>query len=178
MPTEDAAAAKKHKPPTFKPPRPAGKAKEADSTRRKSAKKPAAQTISSSDEAASNDDEDSDSDMVDAEDTSHGSDPPPVIPPELLTWLLQHHFTDKSTKVGKEAKGPIGKYMETFVREALARAAFERSETDGGKSRAEFLEVGFLPLIPTQCTKNILIYSNAMQVEDLEKLAPQLILDF
>ena len=32
------------------------------------------------------------------------------------------------------------KYIETFVREAIARAAFERSETNGGGGR-DFLEV-------------------------------------
>lgn len=59
------------------------------------------------------------------------------IPADLLRTLLQHHFTDKSTKVGTEASLLVGKYMDTFVREALARAAYERSEADGG----DFLEV-------------------------------------
>ena len=48
--------------------------------------------------------------------------------------------------------------METFVRETLARAAFARVEADeaaGGGEMGGFLEV-----------------------EDLEKLAPQLLLDF
>lgn len=45
--------------------------------------------------------------------------------------------------------------METFVREALARAAYERSNAEGGAAGRDFLEV-----------------------EDLEKLAPQLLLDF
>ena len=31
--------------------------------------------------------------------------------------------------------------METFVREAIARATFERSEADGGGLGGEFLEV-------------------------------------
>lgn len=31
-------------------------------------------------------------------------------------------------RIGKEANGVVGKYMETFVREAIARAALERSE--------------------------------------------------
>lgn len=50
-------------------------------------------------------------------------------------------------RIGKEANGVIGKYMETFVREAIARAAFERSESaategpGGGGGAGEFLEV-------------------------------------
>ena len=34
----------------------------------------------------------------------------------------------------------VGKYIETFVREAIARAAFERSEAEGGLG-GQFLEV-------------------------------------
>ena len=49
-----------------------------------------------------------------------------------------------------------GKYMEIFVREAIARARFERGDTATGGGITD----GFL------------------QVEDLERLAPQLILDF
>lgn len=48
--------------------------------------------------------------------------------------------------------------METFVREAIARAAFERRQAAGAQAAGgvgDFLEV-----------------------EDLEKLAPQLVLDF
>jgi hypothetical protein len=80
------------------------------------------------------------------------------IPPKLLTRLLYEGFEDKDMKIGKEAMLVVGKYMETFVREALARAAFERQEGDAEKGSGE--GDGFL------------------QVEDLEKLAPQLLLDF
>lgn len=59
------------------------------------------------------------------------------IPADLLRTLLQHHFSDKKLKVGTEASLLVGKYLDTFVREALARAAFERTEADGG----DFLEV-------------------------------------
>lgn len=50
-------------------------------------------------------------------------------------------------RIGKEANGVIGKYMETFVREVIARAAFERAESlekeGGGADRVagDFLEV-------------------------------------
>ena len=67
-------------------------------------------------------------------------DPPPTIPPKLLTKLLHHHFEHDKTRISKDANELVGKYMETFVREALARAAFERSEAEGGLG-GHFLEV-------------------------------------
>jgi hypothetical protein len=71
----------------------------------------------------------------------------PAIPPELLTKLLHHHFDREATRIGKDANKVVGKYMETFVREAIARAALERGEAAaaaaaGGEGRAgDFLEV-------------------------------------
>ena len=50
-------------------------------------------------------------------------------------------------RIGKEANGLIGKYMETFVREAIARAAFERAEAqkeEVGGIEGDFLEVSGL----------------------------------
>ncbi|KAI9705170.1 MAG: hypothetical protein M1820_005317 [Bogoriella megaspora] len=81
-------------------------------------------------------------------------DAPPPIPQKLLTRLLHEGFDDSKTRIGKDAMAVIGKYMELFVREAIARAAAEREEADAGAGD------GFL------------------EVEDLEKLAPQLLLDF
>ncbi|GES62243.1 CENP-S complex, centromere protein X [Aspergillus terreus] len=80
----------------------------------------------------------------------------PTIPPKLLTRLLHHHFQNEKTKIAKDANEVVAKYVDVFVREALARAAYERSEGGGGSSVAD----GFL------------------EVEDLEKMAPQLALDF
>ncbi|PLN86634.1 CENP-S associating centromere protein X-domain-containing protein [Aspergillus taichungensis] len=76
----------------------------------------------------------------------------PAIPTKLLTRLLHQHFQNPKTKVAKEANPVIAKYVDVFVREALARAAYERAEGGGGD--------GFL------------------EVEDLEKMAPQLTMDF
>jgi hypothetical protein len=57
-------------------------------------------------------------------------------------------------RISKDADSAIGKYMETFVREAVARAAYERAgekELGGG-----FMEVGCsLPLLRVT---EILIY--------------------
>jgi hypothetical protein len=67
----------------------------------------------------------------------------PGIPPALLTTLL-HQFMSDEMRISKDADKAVGKYMETFVREAVARAAFERAgerELGGG-----FMEVRFLTL--------------------------------
>ncbi|OMP82917.1 Centromere protein X [Diplodia seriata] len=88
---------------------------------------------------------------------SLGTGDPPPIPPKLLNRLLHEGFQDEEMRIGKEAMAVASKYVETFVREALARAMYEREEADQEKGGAGD---GFL------------------QVEDLEKLAPQLLLDF
>ena len=143
----------------FNPPRPATKTTKAKPTipRRKSA--PAKQSFIDS---AAEDDEDEADDDDDAELISSRSknasaseesdslptttrvgtqDAPPTIPPALLTKLLHHHFRDDKIRIEKEANGVVGKYMETFVREAIARAAFERSEAGGEGIGGHFLEV-------------------------------------
>lgn len=77
------------------------------------------------------------------------------IPDDLLLVLLHEFFPTKDGEAGvrikKDAARAVGKYMDTFVREAIARAAFGREEAGGG---------------------------GELEVEDLEKLAPQLLLDF
>ncbi|KAJ0305806.1 hypothetical protein COL5a_002607 [Colletotrichum fioriniae] len=73
--------------------------------------------------------------------------PDNTIPPELLTRLLHEFFEKDDTRLSKDANLAAGKYMDIFVREAIARCVHERP---GG-----FLEV-----------------------EDLEKISPQLLMDF
>lgn len=68
----------------------------------------------------------------------------PAIPHKLLTRLLHQHFQNEKTKITKDANEVVAKYVDTFVREALARAAFERKESNGetGMSGIDgFLEV-------------------------------------
>ncbi|PWY95336.1 hypothetical protein BO94DRAFT_531255 [Aspergillus sclerotioniger CBS 115572] len=81
----------------------------------------------------------------------------PVIPPKLLTRLLHHHFQNQKTKIAKDANTVVAKYVDVFVREALARAAFERREAVG---------------------KGVSVGDGFLEVEDLEKMAPQLVMDF
>lgn len=70
---------------------------------------------------------------------------PPPIPPKLLTRLLYESFEDKDMKIGREAMSVAGKYIETFVREAIARAAYEREDADkaSGGAGDGFLQVMF-----------------------------------
>ena len=145
MPPERSTVPAKRKAPAFKPPRPTTKAKESSKvvpSRRKSAPaRPTTYLSSSEDEAAEESIRPTNTEAT--LEPSLTQDPPPTIPPKLLTKLLHHHFEDEKTRIGKDANSLIGKYMETFVREALARAAFERSEADGGRG-GDFLEVDSL----------------------------------
>ncbi|KAK4693944.1 centromere protein X, partial [Lecanoromycetidae sp. Uapishka_2] len=169
--------APKRKAPAFKPPRPAASknSKPKSAPRRKSAPTKRTSYIDTQASASDHDEDDDDDDddipsdtqLPDASEESddlqlsqptNTQDPPPTIPPALLTKLLHHHFKDDNIRIGKEAKGVVGKYMETFVREAIARAAFERSEAQANGGGG--------------------VGSDILEVEDLEKLAPQLILDF
>ena len=86
-------------------------------------------------------------------------DGPPPIPAKLLTRLLYEGFEDKNMKIGKEAMAMFGKYVDTFAREGLARAIAERQEQGGGLGGGGVGD-GFV------------------QVEDLERVAAQLLLDF
>jgi hypothetical protein len=104
-------------------------------------------------------DADADELMEDVDHDDREAIPPPQlnpIPENLLARLLYHGFEDKQTVIQKGALELTAKYMDTFVREAIARAADERKDARKGGGHMD----GYL------------------QVEDLEKLAPQLLLDF
>ena len=84
---------------------------------------------------------------------------PTLIPLPLLTRLLHQHFTHKQTQIDKHALQVVQKYLEVFVREAIARAAAgkrekaERGEVEGGEERW-------------------------LEVEDLEGVAAGVMMDF
>jgi hypothetical protein len=67
--------------------------------------------------------------------------PTETIPPELLRTLLHEFFADERTRISKGADKAVGKYMETFVREAIARANYERNGNGAGGAGDGFLEV-------------------------------------
>ncbi|KAG5948608.1 hypothetical protein E4U60_001265 [Claviceps pazoutovae] len=81
-----------------------------------------------------------------SDNTEDAAVPEKTIPKDLLTRVLHEFFTKDATRISRDANAAVGKYMDIFVREAIARAAVEKN-------------AGFL------------------EVEDLEKVAPQLLLD-
>ncbi|KAG5288943.1 CENP-X superfamily domain-containing protein [Histoplasma capsulatum G186AR] len=91
----------------------------------------------------------------------------PLIKPKLLTTLLHRHFQDDKTKITKDAVRALAKYVDIFVREALARASYERAEGQSGKSASRDTRGGARARV-----------DNYLEIEDLERLAPQLVLDF
>ncbi|KAF1844284.1 uncharacterized protein K460DRAFT_287017 [Cucurbitaria berberidis CBS 394.84] len=146
--------------PAAAPSRTAGAAKKSKA----SAAQPVATIISSSEDEQEDVQEADDSDdlMEDApirDNTRPATNLAPIAPPipaPLLARLLYENFEDPNTQIQKGAMNLVGKYMEIFVREAFARAKNERQSSVKGGGISD----GFL------------------QVEDLEKLAPQLVLDF
>lgn len=70
--------------------------------------------------------------------------------------MHQAYREPEKTLIAKDAKALVGKYVEIFVKEAIARSVHERMERDveGGGG------------------------DGWLEVEDLERCAPQLILDF
>ncbi|PHH92786.1 hypothetical protein CDD83_5192 [Cordyceps sp. RAO-2017] len=73
-------------------------------------------------------------------------EPEKSISTDLLTRVLHEFFAKDATRISRDANASVAKYIDVFVREAIARAAVDK--------KAGFLEV-----------------------EDLEKIAPQLLLD-
>lgn len=164
--------------PQFKPPRPVkaptkastAAASRATGASKKSSAPPARSGFQTAATIISSDEEDAQEDEIDAlSDDLMEVEPAPKptrtvepltathpIPAPLLARLLHENFEDPNTQIQKGAMTLTGRYMEIFVREALARAKHERARS----ARNDGISDGFL------------------QVEDLEKLAPQLVLDF
>lgn len=59
-----------------------------------------------------------------------------AVPRELLTRILHEFFAKDATRMSRDANAAVGKYVDVFVREAIARTAVEKK---GG-----FLEVSCL----------------------------------
>jgi histone H3/H4 len=86
----------------------------------------------------------------------------PLLPSALITRLLHESFEDKSIKIGKDANALTARYLDLFVREAVARA------TEVAKERKEMRQAG------GQNVDDGLW----LDVHDLEEVAPGLVLDF
>lgn len=97
-------------------------------------------------------------DMILAEITTHSTTTDTAIPPQLVHKLLHHHFErPEKTKISAGARDLVTEYLVTFLREAIVRSNEERKRREGvdGGGGSGFLEV-----------------------EDLERSAVQLSLDF
>ena len=111
-------------------------------------------------------DDTSDADMMLAEithDLPEDSALEPSIPIPLLHRLMHHSFKNpEETKLSTDARACVGRYIETFIREGIARCAFEVGEkaTEGRSDSALGHDDGWL------------------EVEDLERVGGQLVLDF
>ncbi|THZ96536.1 hypothetical protein D6C82_06995 [Aureobasidium pullulans] len=86
----------------------------------------------------------------------------PLLPSSLLTRLLHESFDDKSVKIGKDANALTARYLDLFVREAVARAA------EVARERKEIKEAG------GQGDGDDVW----LDVQDLEEVAPGLVMDF
>ncbi|KAK6346397.1 hypothetical protein TWF730_010723 [Orbilia blumenaviensis] len=80
------------------------------------------------------------------------------IPPELIAKLVKNFLEDEGTKVSGAATKTVGEYMHLFLTEAVYRAVSNRRDGD-----------------PWAKTTNSGLM---LEVEDLEKISPQLLLDF
>lgn len=88
------------------------------------------------DVATDNDDDDNDGDEDDA------SEPGKTLPPALLARLLHHFFRNPNgatTRLTQDAHAAVNKYIEIFIREAVARSVAERGN-------GAFLDVGCFSL--------------------------------
>ncbi|KAF3926853.1 hypothetical protein ABW20_dc0103128 [Dactylellina cionopaga] len=80
-----------------------------------------------------------------------------TIPPELLAKLLKNFMEDEGTKISGAATKTVGEYMHLFLTEAVYRAVSNRRDGDPwAKTNAGLM----------------------LEVDDLEKITPQLLLDF
>lgn len=75
---------------------------------------------------------------IDSDDDQEKSN---TIPPDLLTRILHEFFEKEGTRITKEANNAVAQYMDTFVKEAIARAAAERPggflEVSAGGARSK-----------------------------------------
>ncbi|EOA85212.1 uncharacterized protein SETTUDRAFT_172139 [Exserohilum turcica Et28A] len=195
-PKNGGANTARRKGPAFNPPRPVNAAAQASTTAKRAATASASRPSGNKSNAAASkkgfqppaqvidlsDDDDDDAaaeelaDEIDSDDLDSimqdvgpttapaRSNPPPanttlsepVIPRPLLARLLLENFDDPTMQIQTGAMKLVGKYIDIFVTEAFLRSKDERKAAakDGG------------------------VVDGFLQVEDLERLTPQLVLDF
>ncbi|KAF8477240.1 centromere protein X, partial [Kalaharituber pfeilii] len=82
------------------------------------------------------------------------------LPPHLISRILHSFLTDETTRISNAAVSSVSEYTRTFVREAIYRAVAEREKRQGKQGSGGI--AGYVEL----------------EVEDLERVGPQLMLDF
>jgi len=83
------------------------------------------------------------------------------LPPALLARLVHENFDDKTVRMSKPANEVLGRYMNIFMREAVARAAEGKKERLGVGTGAMAVDEEIW-----------------LDVEDLERVTGGLLLDF
>lgn len=72
----------------------------------------------------------------------------PQINPKLMTAIFHHFLKNDKTRISKDADAMMAKYMDLFVREAIARGKLERDLVNESKGRSgpgdNFIEVCIL----------------------------------
>lgn len=87
----------------------------------------------------------------------------PTIPLPLIHRIMQSHFSrPEKTSISKDARVLVGKYIEIFVKEGIRRCVDEKKEREkrGTAGAGAVVDCGWLEL------------------EDLERVATQLCMDF
>lgn len=93
----------------------------------------AAQAAESSDPFESPDDREDEGGREEVGRAEEEAEPEKSIPRDLLTRVLHEFFAKDATRISRDANAAVGKYVDVFVREAIARAAVDK--------RGGFLEV-------------------------------------
>ncbi|KAG8623008.1 hypothetical protein KVT40_007984 [Elsinoe batatas] len=94
----------------------------------------------------------------------------PGIPPALLTRIMHEFYLDKDTKISRDADAMVRRYVDLFVREAIARAAEGQKEA---KKQEEVAAGG------NKTGKSRALQDDIyLDVEDLERITPSMLLDF
>lgn len=71
-------------------------------------------------------DVDREAEGIEVDDDDEDAEAKKTIPPELLTRILHEFFEKDGTRISKDANKSVAKYMDIFVREAIARTAVEK----------------------------------------------------
>jgi len=110
--------------PRGRPPKSGGRA---STSKAPSSKRDQDPFASGEDDAREDESEQEVEEADDVQEDTEAEAPENSIPPELLTRLLHEFFQKDGTRITKDANEAVAKYVDIFVREAIARVATESS---------------------------------------------------